>query len=230
MLLALVAASNISLSLALLVGNHRAVVVVPAVPPSPRWVGDWAASSGIVPTAATTAATFASPSSRGIARSRGGTGGYPAPSSSFFALSSSAAASSSSASSSSSSAAAAAADDVARRTAFATAGLVSLDVGFRSLFAKYSIPFPSSLAGCGALFAAMVSLNAIAVAGDDVDDDDDDGKKRMGEGLYLALNPGATLLAKWLPVFFVPSLITLPLASGLGNAREVRIRAPRSVS
>ena len=228
MLLALVAASNISLSLALLVGNHRAVVVVPAVPPSPRWVGDWAASSGIVPTAATTAATMASPSSRGIARSRGGTRGYPASSSSFFALSSSAAASSSSASSSSPSSA----DDVARRTAFATAGLVSLDVGFRSLFAKYSIPFPSSLAGCGALFAAMVSLNAIAVAGDgdDGDDDDDDGKKRMGEGLYLALNPGATLLAKWLPVFFVPSLITLPLASGLGNAREVRIRAPRSVS
>jgi hypothetical protein len=29
------------------------------------------------------------------------------------------------------------------------------------------------------------------------------------------------LLAKWLPVFFVPSLITLPLASGLGNAWEV---------
>jgi len=75
----------------------------------------------------------------------------------------------------------------------------------------------------------MVSLNAIAVAGDD-DDDDHNEKKRMGEGLYRVLNPGATLLAKWLPVFFVPSLITLPLASGLGNAREVRIRAPRSVS
>jgi hypothetical protein len=77
----------------------------------------------------------------------------------------------------------------------------------------------------------MVSLNAIAVAGDDDDDDDDhdhDEKKRMGEGLYLALNPGATLLAKWLPVFFVPSLITLPLASGLGNAREVC--PPRFVS
>ena len=175
MLLALVAASNISLSLALLVGNHRAVVV------APRWgvAGGAASSSGIVPAAA----TFASPSS------------------------------------------------VARRTAFATAGLVTLDVGFRSLFAKYSIPFPSSLAGCGALFAAMVSLNAIAVAGDDDDDDNDhdhDEKKRMGEGLYLALNPGATLLAKWLPVFFVPSLITLPLASGLGNAREVR--PPRFVS
>jgi len=39
--------------------------------------------------------------------------------------------------------------------------------------------------------------------------------------MYQVLNPGATLLAKWLPVFFVPSLITLPLASGLGNAWEV---------
>jgi len=43
-----------------------------------------------------------------------------------------------------------------------------------------------------------------------------------GENVYQTLNPGAALLAKWLPVFFVPSLITLPLASGLGSALEVR--------
>jgi len=184
MLLALIAVSNISLSLALLVGNRRVVVIVPAAPPPLRWGeggGGAASLSGIVPTAATKAARSASPSGD------------------------------------------------ARRTAFAMAGLVTLDAGVRCLFAKYSIPFPPSLAGCGALFAVMVSLNAIAVAGDD-DDDDHNEKKRMGEGLYRVLNPGATLLAKWLPVFFVPSLITLPLASGLGNAREVRIRAPRSVS
>ena len=44
---------------------------------------------------------------------------------------------------------------------------------------------------------------------------------QWGEGLYQLLNPGANLLAKWLPVFFVPSLITLPLASGLGDVWEV---------
>jgi hypothetical protein len=45
--------------------------------------------------------------------------------------------------------------------------------------------------------------------------------KKWGEMVYNTLNPGATLLAKWLPVFFVPGLITLPLASGLGNVYEV---------
>lgn len=46
--------------------------------------------------------------------------------------------------------------------------------------------------------------------------------EKWGAGLYKALNPGAMLLAKWLPVFFVPSLVLLPLASGLGDAFEVR--------
>jgi hypothetical protein len=45
--------------------------------------------------------------------------------------------------------------------------------------------------------------------------------EQLGEGMYQLLNPGATLLAKWLPVFFVPSLIMLPLASGLGTVWEV---------
>eukprot|EP00571_Detonula_confervacea_P013677 CAMPEP_0172311366 /NCGR_PEP_ID=MMETSP1058-20130122/14632_1 /TAXON_ID=83371 /ORGANISM="Detonula confervacea, Strain CCMP 353" /LENGTH=398 /DNA_ID=CAMNT_0013024525 /DNA_START=341 /DNA_END=1537 /DNA_ORIENTATION=+ len=53
----------------------------------------------------------------------------------------------------------------------------------------------------------MIFLNAI--------------NEKWGEGVYRVLNPGAMLLAKWLPVFFVPSLITLPLANGLGNVWEV---------
>ncbi|KAL7547725.1 hypothetical protein ACHAWF_011009, partial [Thalassiosira exigua] len=96
--------------------------------------------------------------------------------------------------------------DAKLRTALAATALVVLDVQFRSLFRRYSVPFPSSLAGCGALFASMLLLDAFG---------------GRGEGLYRALNPGATALAKWLPVFFVPSLIALPLASGLGDAREV---------
>lgn len=35
-----------------------------------------------------------------------------------------------------------------------------------------------------------------------------------------ALSPGAAVLAKWLPIFFVPSLVTLPLAPKLGSAME----------
>lgn len=43
----------------------------------------------------------------------------------------------------------------------------------------------------------------------------------FGDGLYQLLRPGSTVLAKWLPVFFVPSLVTLPLAKSLGTAQEV---------
>lgn len=93
------------------------------------------------------------------------------------------------------------------RTILATSALILLDTQFRSLLARYAIPFPSSLAGCGTLFASMILL--------------DGAGKSWGEAVHGALNPGAALLAKWLPVFFVPSLITLPLAGGLGSAAEV---------
>ena len=99
-------------------------------------------------------------------------------------------------------------DSSKQKTILATTILILLDIQFRSLFTKYSIPFPSSLAGCGSLFTAMLLLNTIS-------------NQKLGEAIYQTLNPGAVLLAKWLPVFFVPSLITLPLAGGLGNAMEV---------
>ena len=94
-----------------------------------------------------------------------------------------------------------------QKTILATAILIFLDVQFRTLFTKYSIPFPSSLAGCGSLFVTMIALTSI--------------KKEWGEAIYNNLNPGATLFAKWLPVFFVPALITLPLAGSLGNSLEI---------
>ena len=94
-----------------------------------------------------------------------------------------------------------------KKTIIASALLIFMDVQFRSLFTKYSIPFPSSLAGCGSLFAAMIAVTSM--------------KEEWGDAIYNTLNPGATLLAKWLPVFFVPSLITLPLTHGLGNSLEI---------
>ena len=96
-----------------------------------------------------------------------------------------------------------------KRTLTATLLLIITDIQLRSLFTKYSIAFPSSLAGCGALFLSMLALDTVS------------GNNKWGEKVYQLLNPGATLLAKWLPVFFVPSLITLPLASGLGDPYEV---------
>ncbi|KAL7484222.1 hypothetical protein ACHAW6_009872 [Cyclotella cf. meneghiniana] len=101
-------------------------------------------------------------------------------------------------------------NDNTNETITATLFLIFMDTQLRSLFTKLSIAFPSSLAGCGFLFVFMILLDSLS--GRD---------RRWGEVIYRKLNPGATLLAKWLPVFFVPSLITLPLASGLGSAYEV---------
>jgi len=46
-------------------------------------------------------------------------------------------------------------------------------------------------------------------------------KDAWGDRLYNLLSPGSALLAKWLPVFFVPSLVTLPLAQSMGSAAEI---------
>lgn len=81
--------------------------------------------------------------------------------------------------------------------------LVALDVGFRRLFKKLAISFPSSLGGCCVLFVSLLTLP-------------------LGEKLFQILSPGAALLAKWLPVFFVPSLVTLPLVGSVGPVSEVR--------
>ena len=85
--------------------------------------------------------------------------------------------------------------------------LVAMDVAIRRLFQAKSIAFPSSLAGCGILFASLLSLHAV--------------KSEWGDSIYNVLAPGAAVLAKWLPVFFVPSLVTLPLAQSMGNGWEL---------
>jgi putative effector of murein hydrolase LrgA (UPF0299 family) len=85
---------------------------------------------------------------------------------------------------------------------FSAAMLLALDIGFRRLSKRLAISFPSSLGGCCALFVTLLTLP-------------------VGDAFFKALNPGAALLAKWLPVFFVPSLITLPLAGNVGSATEV---------
>ena len=88
-----------------------------------------------------------------------------------------------------------------------TSLLVAMDVAIRRLFQAKSIAFPSSLAGCGILFASLLSLHA--------------AKTEWGDSIYSLLSPGAAVLAKWLPVFFVPSLVTLPLAQSMGNGWEL---------
>jgi len=106
------------------------------------------------------------------------------------------------------SAAAATATATAVLTSIAsTAALIALDIAFRKLLKAMSISFPSSLAGCGTLFTTLVALYSI--------------KPALGDSMYNLFAPGAAVLAKWLPVFFVPSLVTLPLAQSLGSSLEV---------
>jgi hypothetical protein len=84
--------------------------------------------------------------------------------------------------------------------------LVLLDITFRRVFRTLQIQFPSSLGGCCILFGTLLATT------------------RRGDGtnrLYQILSPGAGLLAKWLPVFFVPSLVTLPLVGNVGTPIEV---------
>lgn len=88
-----------------------------------------------------------------------------------------------------------------------TTALIALDIMFRKLLKALSISFPSALAGCGTLFTSLVSLYCI--------------NPELGDKVYGLLSPGAAVLAKWLPVFFVPSLVTLPLAQSIGSTTEV---------
>lgn len=82
-----------------------------------------------------------------------------------------------------------------------------LDYMFRKAFVKYGINFPSQLGGCCILFVAMLLAEAI--------------KPGLGDSVFTTLTPGANILAKWLPVFFVPGLAMLPLAPSMGSPLEV---------
>jgi hypothetical protein len=92
-----------------------------------------------------------------------------------------------------------------------------LDVAFRRLFQRLDIAskFPSSLGGCGVVLVVLLLASKAS-------------SSTKESKLHRLLSPGAALLAKWLPVFFVPSLVTLPLVGGiesLGGSAEVRTAA-----
>jgi len=102
--------------------------------------------------------------------------------------------------------------------------MAAFDVALRYGFRSAGISFPSSLAGCGILLSTMLLGDAISP---DPGYEMVDGKPvpigergLLGNKLYSWLAPGSDLLAKWLPIFFVPSLIALPFAKPLESAVE----------
>jgi len=99
-----------------------------------------------------------------------------------------------------------AAPGVDSKTILGVVFFVALERGIDAIFKSNGIEFPAMLAGTIVLFATMIFAHIGF------------GK---GEGIYQMVKPGADLLAKWLPVFFVPGLATLPLAPSVGSALEV---------
>jgi putative effector of murein hydrolase len=95
-------------------------------------------------------------------------------------------------------------DQQTTKALVSAAAFCVLDIVFRRSFAYANISFPSSLAGCAFLFCTLLALPG-----------------KTAESTFQQLTPGAGLLAKWLPVFFVPSLVTLPLAQSMGAASEL---------
>jgi hypothetical protein len=68
--------------------------------------------------------------------------------------------------------------------------------------------FPAQLASCIFLFAFLLLTEAVS--------------PELANAMFSALTPGAGILAKWLPVFFVPALVMLPLSPSIGSSFEVR--------
>ena len=91
-----------------------------------------------------------------------------------------------------------------RSALMAVVALFIINRSFKMAFQKLQIAFPAPLGACGVLFATFLFAP-------------------FGGSLHALLSPGAAVLAKWLPVFFVPSLITLPLSGGIGSSTEVSV-------
>ncbi|CEM39472.1 unnamed protein product [Vitrella brassicaformis CCMP3155] len=74
---------------------------------------------------------------------------------------------------------------------------IALDIAFRQLLASLNITFPSALIGMGLVFASLLVLERV------------NPSKAADVAAFLDL--GASEIKKWLPVFFAPNLVVLPL-------------------
>jgi putative effector of murein hydrolase LrgA (UPF0299 family) len=79
--------------------------------------------------------------------------------------------------------------------------------GVGALLQAAHIKFPAMLGACVSLFAFLLATEAV--------------NPTLAQSLFDGLSPGAGLLAKWLPMFFVPALTLLPLSPPIGNAGEI---------
>lgn len=93
--------------------------------------------------------------------------------------------------------------------ALSLGGIVAADVLLKRIFVARAISFPASLAGSVMVFGGLCSLRAARPA--------------LAESVFDAAKPGCGIIAKWLPIFFVPNLVLLPLVLKLGAAEAARL-------
>jgi hypothetical protein len=85
-----------------------------------------------------------------------------------------------------------------------------IENGVKRTLKAADLNFPAQLASCILVFAFLLLTEAVS--------------PELANGMFSALTPGAGILAKWLPVFFVPALVMLPLSPSIGSSFEVRNR------
>jgi hypothetical protein len=74
-----------------------------------------------------------------------------------------------------------------------------------------NVQYPAQLGACIALFAFMCLTDVVAPS--------------VASQLFASLSPGASLLAKWFPIFFIPGLVLLPLSPPIGGSIDVCINS-----
>lgn len=85
--------------------------------------------------------------------------------------------------------------------------LAGIEKAVKEVFKSKGVKFPAQLAGCLILFSVLLVGEKVIPS--------------ATTAVYDALTPGALLLSKWLPVFFVPALVMLPLSPSVGSSVEL---------
>jgi hypothetical protein len=70
-----------------------------------------------------------------------------------------------------------------------------------------NLKYPAGLGACILLFTLLCLTDLVAPS--------------LAKTVFEALSPGAAILAKWFPVFFVPGLALLPLSPSMGGTVDV---------
>ena len=76
--------------------------------------------------------------------------------------------------------------------------VIAADKFLKQAFAAASIKFPSALFGMFCVFSVLVVLDAFVPA--------------LAKGFLDFFEPATLFIQRWLPLFYVPSLVVLPLA------------------